>query len=114
MIKQIYEPVYKIWTGVLICPQAEFEKQTKRINISGLLMEKTIAGSVCQLADKDGCVSFLVWFAKKPHLNTIVHEARHLTDQILESRGLEQKEGSQEAYAYYNEFWVEKLREAVK
>ena len=114
-VKQIYEPVFKVWVGVLVCPQAEFDRQVKKLNISGLRVEKTVAGAVCPLTDKDGCTSFLVWFAKKPPLNDIVHEAWHLTDNILETRGVEYNtKGGNEVFAYYTEFWVEKLREVTK
>lgn len=114
-IKEIYEPVYRATIGLLICPASEFKKHTKRLNIEGVEAEKTTAGAVYPLVDADGCKTWLVWFAKKPSLNDIVHESWHLVDHILESRGVDYSaKGSNEVFAYYQEYWFDKIRGVTK
>lgn len=114
-IKTFYEPVFRVEVGILICPASEFDKHTKRLNIEGIGTSHTTAGAVYPLVDSKGCKSWLVWFAKKPTFNDIVHESWHLTDHILESRGVEyQAKGANETFAYYQEFWADKIKEAFK
>lgn len=114
-IKEIYEPVYRATVGLLICPASEFSKHTKKLNIEGIEAESTTAGAIYPLVDGDGCKTWLVWFAKKPGLNTIVHEAWHLVDHILASRGVDyDTKGSNEAFAYYQEWWFDKIKEVLK
>ena len=114
-IKEFYEPVFRATVGMLICPASEFKKHTKKLNIEGIDTSNSTAGAVYPLEDADGWKTWLVWFAKKPSLNDIVHESWHLTDHILASRGVDYSaNGSNETFAYYQEYWFDKIREATK
>lgn len=114
-IKKIYEEVYKIWVVILVCSQSQFDKKMKTMKLDSSGIDRTDAGAVLTVEDTDGCIYFLVWFKKKPPIEDIAHEAWHLASDILDSRGVEYATGrNKEAFAYYTEYWFNKIKKVVK
>lgn len=59
-------------------------------------------GKVVEYEYDDGVVEYFVWFPYVPtSAGTIVHEAFHLTSQLLRSRHIHLSFDTEEAYAYH-------------
>lgn len=59
----------------------------------------------------DGKVVFYIYLEKDIQLSVLVHEISHLVFFILDDRGADKSDT--ELVAYYNEYWFNKLRNAI-
>ena len=50
-----------------------------------------------------------IWFADKAGLGTVAHECFHATFQVLRFSGIKLSETSEETYAYYLQFLINKI-----
>lgn len=64
------------------------------------------------IEDKDGYINLIIH--PKANINTICHEAFHITSGVLEAAGLELVGGSEEAYAYLIGWLTEKIDKKLK
>ncbi len=68
-------------------------------------------GAVWHIIDKKNNSYHILWIKKfdwtVPSLASLVHEVRHLTDELLTDRGVSLKD--REATAYFNEFLFDKI-----
>lgn len=61
----------------------------------------------------NACDSFLVWFSKPKQLY-MVHEAQHVTLQVLTESGIKVSPEADEAFCYYIQWLYEQFTEVAK
>jgi len=104
----IYIPIYERTILVTI---------TKKVDKAMRLIDKghevdDLGSEALVVEDDEGYINLIIH--PKAKINTICHEAFHITSGVLEAAGMELVSGSEEAYAYLIGWVGEKIDEKLK
>jgi hypothetical protein len=115
MIKKIIDPVFR--TTIHLIVESDGEKAKKAVykimgdksvlelNFDWPVGAKSIWNSRCK--------NYVIWLRRKKDVGHLVHEIVHITQHVLEPRGIYLKE-CDETYAYYQEFLFNECMKAMK
>lgn len=119
-IRTLTDGVYRADVHIVIGP---FDKYKVWLNkeTGCETRERQPQARVTRWQRDDGVVEWFVWIpetwsAPLEHWQqrTLLHETRHLSDQIMRDRGVEWTDESEEAFAYHQEFWYDTLVRVVE
>lgn len=103
-VKNIKIPLYSSKLTVVLFNTEDFEalrKYLKRKKVDWEAFDQKCDGMFYTLPDNDRCDFMIIIKRNKDEMETVIHEAWHLNQEVLEYHGVEYKKGgNNETYAY--------------
>ncbi len=118
----LYEKVYS--ARMVLCVNMSFKDALKRVKVDWPSMDdfhpnEDAAGFAAPVTVNNG--QTIGWMVMLRHfdwtiadMGTLVHEIYHFVSGILQSRGIYHETTSDETYAYYLGYWVERVFDLLK
>lgn len=107
-----HEPIYDVHAHLLLCDWMRFVRFVNAKHAAEYTDMEPSPPQACSplfLSAPDNRKDLYFWFKGKTSVPVLAHEGYHATAQILRAIGMFSEEESDEAYCYYQEYWVREL-----